>query len=89
MRIGRLFGLLLLLQMGLRVNGEETISNFIRDVMASFRLTSPTIVYGIDEAPEICYTDPWVLCLSSQITESDEKELSNELDKKFIKDGRK
>ena len=66
MKIGRLRGLLLLLSIDLRVNGEggETLSSFLRDMMATFGLASPTIVYNSDEtAPEICYTDPWVLCL--------------------------
>ena len=32
--------------------------------MTTFRLTSPTILYDKDEeAPEICYTEQWVLCL--------------------------
>ena len=64
MKIGRLRCLLLLLWMDLRVSGEEDISSFIRDIMATFGLASPTIVYNSDEtAPEICYTDQWVLCL--------------------------
>ena len=67
MKIGRLLGLFLLLWMDLKkVTGEERISSFVRDVMATFRLTSPTIVYDSDEAPEICYTDQWVLCMSSE-----------------------
>ena len=46
------------------VNGEEKLDVFLRDIIDTFRLTSPTIVYDSDEeAPEICYTDPWVLCL--------------------------
>ena len=72
MNIGRPAGLLLLLMMGM-VNAEDTISGFVRDMMATFRLSSPTIVYDGDEAPEICYTDQWVLCVSSQIEKSDEK----------------
>ena len=72
---------LLLFWMDLGVNGEDTISSFIRDMMATFQLNSPTIMYGGDEAPEICYTDQWVLCLSTQATQvpqRDPQELAND-----------
>ena len=84
MKIGRLRGLLLLLSIDLRVNGEggETLSSFIRDMMATFGLASPTIVYNSDEtAPEICYTDPWVLCLHPGLPSwypENDKELEND-----------
>ena len=66
MKIGRLLGLFLLLGTEFEwVCGEEAISSFIEDVMDTFRLKSPTIVYDSDEAPEICYRKTWVLCLSS------------------------
>ena len=71
MNIGRAAGLLLLL-MNCMVNAEDTISSFIRDMMTTFHLSSPTIVYDGDEVPEICYTDQWVLCVSSQAEKSDE-----------------
>ena len=91
MKIDRLLGLLLL-WMDHRVNGEETISSFMRDMMADFQLYSPTIVYEGDEAPEICYTDQWVLCLSShsQFTENDPKVAANRVkkDNKVTKDGK-
>ena len=54
------------------VNAEDTISSFIRDMMTTFHLSSPTIVYDGGEAPEICYTDQWVLCVSSEVEKSDE-----------------
>ena len=67
MSIRRLLGLFLLLWMIIkRANGEETISSFLRDIMTTFKLNSPTILYASDEAPDICFTDQWVLCLSSQ-----------------------
>ena len=90
MRILGLIGPLLLLWMDCsRVNGEDTISSFIRDMLATFELTSPTIVYGGDEAPDICYTDQWVLCLSSQVTQSDPKEFANDpKSDEIAKDGR-
>ena len=90
MRILGLIGPLLFLWMDCsRVNGEDTISSFIKDMMATFQLTSPTIVYGGDEAPDICYTDQWVLCLSSQVTQNDLKELANDpKSDEITKDGR-
>ena len=66
MQIGRLSGLFLLLWMGLRVNGEETMSLFIEDVLSTFKLKAPTIIYDGDEPPEICYTKWWVLCLPNE-----------------------
>ena len=64
MDLQRLLGLLLLLWMGVGVDGEDTISFFLQDVITTFRLVSPTIVYNADEeAPEICYTNQWLLCL--------------------------
>ena len=62
-----LFGLSLLLWMVIKkASGEETSSGFIRDIIATFKLNSPTIIYDSDEAPEICFTDGWVLCLSAK-----------------------
>ena len=47
-------------------NGEDTISTFIRDVMTTFQLNNPTILYGGEEAPGICYSDQGLRCLSSE-----------------------
>ena len=59
-----LLGLFLLLWMGSRVYAEDTTSLFLQDLITTFDLVSPTIVYDADEeAPEICYTKEWVLCL--------------------------
>ena len=53
--------------MDFRVDGEERIDNFIRDVISTFKLHSPTIIFdGDEEAPEICYSNQWVLCLPSK-----------------------
>ena len=71
MNIGRQAGLLLLL-MNSMVNAEDTMSGFVRDMMSTFHLSSPTIVYDGDEVPDICYTDQWVLCISSQVEKSDD-----------------
>ena len=94
MKTGRLWGLLIVLSMGFRVNGEGNISSLIKDIMITFRLTSPTIVYDNNEAaPEICYSDQWVLCLQAGVPprypEDNTKELANksESDKEFIYDG--
>ena len=66
MKSWNFLGLSLILVMHFEVaNGEDTISAFIRDVMITFQLNSPTIIYGGEEAPEICYSDQWVHCLSS------------------------
>ena len=54
---------------------RETTSIFIRDIMTKFQLTSPTILYDKDEeAPEICYTEQWVLCLPIENHDSKESE---------------
>ena len=45
-------------------NGEDTINAFIRDIMATFQLHFPTIIYEGEEALEICFSDQWTHCLS-------------------------
>ena len=82
MKIGRLRGLilplLLLWGMDFGVNGEDAFSNFIKDVMAAFQLTLPTIVYDSEEPPEICFNSQWVLCMQLQYEEqTDSEELAN------------
>ena len=73
--MSRLFGLSFYLWIGSRVNGQETIDIFLNDLVDTFKLTSPTILYeNDDEIPEICYASQWVLCLSSKQHESDLKE---------------
>ena len=76
MKLGRgLLGLFLLLWLDRGVHGEELLDSFIRDVVSTFRLTSPTIIYdGDKEAPEICYTNQWVLCLPSKQLDSNQEE---------------
>ena len=77
MNIGRAAGLILLLMNSI-TNAEDTISSFIRDMMATFQLSSPTIVYDGDEVPEICYTDQWMLCLPINEREQDILSISAE-----------
>ena len=65
--------------MALGVNAQKTLDIFMKDLVATFQLTSPTIFYDSDEeAPEICYTSQWLLCLSTAQTEGSPKELENE-----------
>ena len=67
-----LVGVFLLLWMALTVSGEAGQKNrFIRDLISTFHLTSPTVLYDGDEAPEICYADQRVLCLL--ITDNEQK----------------
>ena len=57
-----------LILMGLRAHakGEKNGNRFLEDIINTFKLTSPTIVYNRDEeAPDICYSAKWVLCLHS------------------------
>ena len=52
------------------VKGDGKTDNFLGDILSTFKLISPTIIYSNDEAPKICLTRQWVLCLSnSQETE--------------------
>ena len=44
---------------------EDNMNGFIVDLMSSFRLLSPTIIYHGD-APEICFTSYWTLCLNQE-----------------------
>ena len=60
--------LFLLLWMALRADGAEdgNLNALIADIITTYRLTLPTIVYSNDEeVPEICYTNQWVSCLHS------------------------
>ena len=52
--------------MGLRAGGENNVNVFLQDIITTFKLTSPTIVYNKDEeTPDICHSAKWVLCLHS------------------------
>ena len=42
---------------------DDNINNFISDLISSFGLMSPTLIYHGD-APEICFTHHWLLCLN-------------------------
>ena len=62
---------------------ENNTNMFLLDIITTFRLTSPTIVYNEDEeAPDICYSAQWVLCLHSGLTswypEYDSKRLAKD-----------
>ena len=45
---------------------DDNMNGFISDLILTFRLISPTIIYHGD-APELCFTTPWVLCLHQDI----------------------
>ena len=61
--------------------GEDNTNLFLQDIITTFRLTSPTIVYNKhEEAPDICYSAEWVLCLqdlTSWYREDHAKKLGN------------
>ena len=63
MGMGFLFLFLMLPNM---MKCEDNMNGFISDLILSFRLTSPTIIYH-GHAPEICFTTPWVLCLHQDV----------------------
>ena len=63
MEMGFLFRFLML-PYGMKC--EDNMNGFISDLILSFSLTSPTIIYDGD-APEICFTTPWVLCLHQDV----------------------
>ena len=71
----RLVGLFILLWMTSWVAGEEELmNNFVHDLISTFNLTLPTILYDSDEPPQICYENTperRVLCL--QLTEEEQK----------------
>ena len=71
-----------LVLMDLGAKGEDNINVFIEDIITTFSLTSPTIVYNSEEAPDICHKAQWVLCLHpgmpSWYPEDDTKKLANE-----------
>ena len=58
-----LLGFFFLFWMFCSVTGDDTVNQFIIDTIDTFRFTSPTILYHGD-APEICFTHQWVLCLN-------------------------
>ena len=45
------------------ISYEDNLNSFITDVITTFKLVSPTIVYHGNE-PEICFKHNWVLCLN-------------------------
>ena len=43
------------------VKSDSTIDKFVGEILSTFKLMSPTIIYSDDEAPEICWTKEWLL----------------------------
>ena len=70
-----LAGLFILLWMALSVSGEgEPMNKFLNDIISTFNLTLPTVLYDSDEPPQICYENTperRVLCLLA--TEDEQK----------------
>ena len=87
MESGHMLGLVLLLSINLKVQGEATSDKLFRDVVATVKLPLTTIVYDSVKAPKICHTHRWVLCLRSKIQEAQSKDATAESEKMFI-DGR-
>ena len=79
----RLVGLFLLLWMTATVSGQEDLMNqFVHDIISTFNLTLPTILYDSDEPPQICYENTperRVLCL---LATEEEQKIS--IDKEFL-----
>ena len=71
----RLVGPFILLWMTATVSGQEDLINqFVHDIISTFNLTLPTVLYDSDEAPQICYENTperRVLCLLA--TEEEQK----------------
>ena len=66
MKGGTIFGLVVfLLWMITIVKSDGTIDDFVGDIISTFKLMSPTIIYSYDEAPEICWSKEWLLCLKA------------------------
>ena len=85
MKMARMLGILTLLWIDPVVNGEEQFHIFIRDVLSTFKLRSPTIIYdGDDVAPEICFTEDWTLCLPSYGPERGQAELIKHSESELI-----
>ena len=58
--------ILVLLWMGSIATAEDTLNDFLKDIIETFSLTSPTIVYNGDvDGPGICYSEQWVSCVHS------------------------
>ena len=75
--------LLRIVLMGLKARGKTNTNVFLQDIITTFRLTSPTILYNKDEeSPAICHSAEWVLCLHSGLMswypEDDAKKMDDE-----------
>ena len=58
------------------VHGDDVMSKFITDMISSFNLISPTIIYH-GNPPEICMTRQWVLCLDQENEQNEIRGLDN------------
>ena len=48
------------------IEATGTLEKFIGNLIDTFQLTSPTLIYH-EEAPEICFTWTWILCLEDNL----------------------
>ena len=59
-------GLVFLLYMFQYVSGDKWDNAFLNEILSTFKLTAPTILYDSqqsDKIPEICRNHQWALCL--------------------------
>ena len=52
-------------------NGSELSENFIKDILSTWRLTSPTLIYQ-EVLPDLCKTSHLVLCVENNKEDMDE-----------------
>ena len=59
-----IFTLLFLSSIIITAHAEDSVNSFIVDVIAEFRLTSPTIIF-VGDVPPICMETDWSLCIEN------------------------
>ena len=61
----------------LGVSGERILNDFIVDIVSTFNLRSPTVIFN-ENVPELCMTKHWVLCVSDAL-QNELKELAQHI----------
>ena len=69
------------------VDCNDLLDAFVGDIISSFGLISPTLVYASDEAPDICRTHIWILCLNQDDEQNELAEHIEMLYKRRKQDG--
>ena len=64
------------------VKGNCKTDNFLGDILSTFKLISPTIIYSNEEAPKICMTKQWVLCLPNSL-ETEQSQVAEHIQTMF------